>query len=56
MQNKTGSVGRLLPGIQWKIENVPGIEKGGRLWVSGPNVMKGYLRADNPGVLIPPPD
>lgn len=40
---KAGSVGRLLPGIQCRIEKVEGIERGGDLCVQGPNVMKGYL-------------
>lgn len=54
MQNRAGTVGRLLPGIAHKIESVPGVEEGGRLLVKGPNVMKGYLLADRPGELIPP--
>jgi acyl-[acyl-carrier-protein]-phospholipid O-acyltransferase/long-chain-fatty-acid--[acyl-carrier-protein] ligase len=33
---------------------VPGIDKGGMLHVRGPNVMSGYYRYDNPGVLQPP--
>ncbi|MBF0188455.1 MAG: acyl-[ACP]--phospholipid O-acyltransferase [Magnetococcales bacterium] len=51
MHCRTGSVGRLLPGISHALEPVPGIEAGGRLKVWGPNVMLGYLRPDNPGVL-----
>jgi len=56
MFNRNGSVGRLLPGIESRIERVAGIEEGGRLLVRGPNIMAGYQRADNPGEIEAPPN
>ena len=55
MFNKNGSVGRLMPGMESRLEAVPGIEDAGRLFVRGPNVMLGYLLDDQPDVLRPPP-
>ena len=52
--SRQGSVGRLLPGIAHRLDPVEGIETGGRLVVSGPNVMLGYLLSDRPGEIIPP--
>ncbi len=56
MHFRSGTVGRLLPDIEYRIDPVEGIEEGGRLVVKGPNVMKGYLRADTPGVIEAPAD
>jgi len=54
--NKFGTLGRLAPGIEYKLEEVPGITVGKEFLVRGPNVMKGYMFADNPGVLVPNKD
>jgi len=54
MRFKAGTVGRFLPGIEVRLNPVPGVAGGQRLEVRGPNVMLGYLRAGNPGVLEPP--
>ena len=56
MHFQAGSVGRLLPAIEARLDDVPGIDEGGRLFIRGPNVMAGYLKADKPGVLQPPED
>jgi acyl-[acyl-carrier-protein]-phospholipid O-acyltransferase/long-chain-fatty-acid--[acyl-carrier-protein] ligase len=52
--NTPGSVGALLPGIQYRLDPVEGITEGGKLLVKGPNVMAGYLFADKPGIIVPP--
>ncbi len=51
IQNKTGSVGKLLPHIHCQLKPIEGIQEGGELWVKGPNIMLGYLNIENPGTL-----
>ncbi|MBI2511872.1 MAG: AMP-binding protein [Opitutae bacterium] len=41
-----GTAGRFVPGLDYRLEPVDGVSEGGRLFVRGPNVMKGYLNAD----------
>ena len=54
MHFRPGTVGRLMPGMEARLETIPGIDEGGRLYVRGPNVMLGYYKADAPGLLQPP--
>ncbi|MET0294422.1 MAG: AMP-binding protein [Phenylobacterium sp.] len=50
--NRRGTVGGLLPGVETRLDPVAGIPDGARLFVRGPNVMTGYLRPD--GTIEPP--
>lgn len=50
---RPGTVGKLLPGIETRIDPVEGLSEGGRLFIRGPNIMAGYLNADNPGEVTP---
>ena len=56
LSNRDGTVGRLLPGLMMKLVPVEGVADAGRLLVSGPNVMLGYLLPEAPGRLQPPRD
>jgi acyl-[acyl-carrier-protein]-phospholipid O-acyltransferase/long-chain-fatty-acid--[acyl-carrier-protein] ligase len=54
MAYRGGTVGQFLPGMEYRLQAAPGIERGGLLHVRGPNVMSGYLKADRPGELQAP--
>jgi acyl-[acyl-carrier-protein]-phospholipid O-acyltransferase/long-chain-fatty-acid--[acyl-carrier-protein] ligase len=54
--NRYGTVGRLMKGMEYRLDPVEGIANAGRLVVRGPNVMLGYIRPDTPGVIDPPKD
>ena len=52
--NRRGTAGGLMPGMEARLEPVEGITGGGKLMVRGANVMAGYLRPD--GTLEAPVD
>lgn len=56
MYNKSGTVGKLMPSLISRLEPVENVEKGGRLYIKGPNIMAGYLTVEQPGVLLSPQD
>jgi acyl-[acyl-carrier-protein]-phospholipid O-acyltransferase/long-chain-fatty-acid--[acyl-carrier-protein] ligase len=49
MRYRYGSVGHIIPQLEWKLEPLEGLSKGGKLLINGPNVMLGYLRDDKSG-------
>ena len=51
--NRPGTVGQMMPGMEWRIDPVDGIPEGGRLFLRGPNVMRGYLSPDDPQSVEP---
>jgi acyl-[acyl-carrier-protein]-phospholipid O-acyltransferase/long-chain-fatty-acid--[acyl-carrier-protein] ligase len=53
-ENRPGTVGRMVPEQEYRLDPVEGIAEGGRLFIRGPNVMAGYIYATEPGVLVPP--
>jgi acyl-[acyl-carrier-protein]-phospholipid O-acyltransferase/long-chain-fatty-acid--[acyl-carrier-protein] ligase len=52
--NRSGTVGRLMTGMEFRLDPVDGIPHAGLLMVRGPNIMMGYLHADRPGEIDPP--
>ncbi len=52
-RNRHGSVGQLMPGMTARVDPVEGITRGGRLFLRGPNVMAGYVSADDPRKVEP---
>ncbi|MEM6762966.1 MAG: AMP-binding protein, partial [Pseudomonadota bacterium] len=52
---RDGTVGRLFPGIEAKLQKVEGLQDGRKLLVRGPNVMAGYIDPQT-GQVVPPKD
>ena len=52
--HRSGTVGQFVAGIEYRIEPVEGVHEEEGFWIKGPNVMLGYLRSTNPGVIDPP--
>ncbi len=48
------TVGRFLPGVEWRLVAVPGIHRGSALHVRSPTLMTGYYFYEQPAVLHPP--
>lgn len=56
MYTRIGSIGKIVPGIEYKIKKIDGVENGGELVVRGDSVMLGYMKEDKPGKIVPPKD
>lgn len=54
--NTPGTVGKLLPGMEQRLLPVEDMPDAYRLQIRGPNIMVGYLYAEQPGVIVPPAD
>lgn len=54
--NRPGTVGKLLPQIEARLEPIEGITTGGRLFIKGPNIMAGYIDPMRPDVIEAPVD
>ncbi|MFZ3583664.1 MFS transporter [Loktanella sp. DJP18] len=55
MENRSGTVGRVLSHIETRLDDVAGVD-GKRLWIKGPNIMAGYLLAGDKGKIHAPED
>ncbi|MEO5352369.1 MAG: AMP-binding protein [Magnetococcus sp. XQGC-1] len=53
--SRLGSVGALLPGVEYRLDPVPGITDGALLSVRGANIMLGYLLPGGNGQPVRPP-
>ena len=53
-QFRAGSLGRFAPGLDYYLEPVAGVDRGGRLHVRGSGVMLAQLLHDRPGESLPP--
>jgi len=52
--NHPGTVGRMLAGMEARLEPVEGISGAGQLHLRGPNIMLGYIKPEAPGKIVPP--
>ena len=52
-RNHPGTVGQIMPGMEYRLDTVPGIEGGGQLFLRGPNVMAGYISPNDPKGIEP---
>ena len=50
---RRGTVGHLMPGVETRVDPIPGVPGDGRLFVRGPNVMAGYLDGQGDAVAQP---
>ncbi len=50
---RAGTVGKILPAMDYRLEPVEGMPDAGRLFVRGPNIMQGYITEDEPGAIKP---
>jgi acyl-[acyl-carrier-protein]-phospholipid O-acyltransferase/long-chain-fatty-acid--[acyl-carrier-protein] ligase len=53
MHDRPGTVGRMMPMMEYRIKPFENMRQGGLLCVKGPNIMLGYIKPDKPGKLIP---